>query len=95
MGTRHDARSLVTAAFPGHDELIDRGLRDHRGFRDLCEDYRRCASAIERWKRANGAVHASRRREYEDLLAELAQEVEGWIEALESEAARPDRTTAK
>jgi len=74
---------MIKGAFPGHVGAIDRGLRDHPSFRELCEDYRRCASALERWRKLDGEGPASRRHEYEELLAELASEVETWFEVLE------------
>lgn len=90
MGPREDARSLVIDAFPGHDAVIDRALRDHPSFRELCEDYRRCASAFARWRRVGGDASTARRREYEQLLAELADELQFWIETLEEGAGRRD-----
>ena len=69
-------------AFPGQDELIERGLREHPAFRDLCEDYRTCARALERWRRLNGTGADSRRQEYEGLLAELARDLAGWLEII-------------
>ena len=89
MGPREDARSLVIDTFPGHDAVIDRALRDHPSFRELCEDYRRCTSALARWQRAGDDASTARSREYEQLLAELADELRFWIETLEEGAGRP------
>ena len=83
MRSRQDARSLVRDAFPGHDALIDCGFRDHPPFRELCRDYRECAVALERWRRLNGEGPLSRTREYNELLAELAEEIELWLDTME------------
>lgn len=85
MSSQKIAGTAVRSAFPGHERAIDRGLRDHPSFRELCEDYRRCASALERWRTLDGEGPSARTREYEGLLAELGSEVETWFEVLEKE----------
>ncbi|HSN54156.1 MAG TPA: hypothetical protein VLT32_05770 [Candidatus Sulfomarinibacteraceae bacterium] len=82
MGSRQDARLLVVRAFPDREAAIDRALRDHASFRELCEDYRKCASALKRWRRLNGDGPSSRSREYAELLADLTAELEAWLEDL-------------
>ncbi|MEJ2604806.1 MAG: hypothetical protein P8172_16260 [Gammaproteobacteria bacterium] len=82
MGQRETTRLLIQRAFPGHDEVIERGLREHPTFHELCDDYRRCARALEDRKRRHGSGNADRVCEYEQLLSELADEVQGWLEAL-------------
>jgi len=89
VSSRKVARSLVRAAFPGHDSLVDRLFRDHEGFRELCDDYRRCAVALDRWQRLNGDDPSARGREYAALLTELAVEIETWLEAIQNEDLRP------
>jgi hypothetical protein len=91
MGSKQDARSLVREAFPGREAVIDRGLRDHSSFRELCEDYRKCAAALQWWRRLSGDGPASRSREYEGLLADLAMELEVWLEDLEEARGQPER----
>jgi hypothetical protein len=92
MKSRQDAKSLVRDAFPGHDALIDSVFRDHATFRELCEDYRKCAVALERWRRLNGEGPLSRTREYTELLAELAEEIELWLDAMENGSVPPRRS---
>lgn len=89
MGSRKDASSVVNRAFPGHEAAIDRALRDDASFRELCEDYRECASALDRWQRLDGDGPAARSREYRELLAELGAEVEAWLEELEHAHGQP------
>lgn len=89
MNCGNDARSQLRDAFPGRDELIEQGIREHPTFRELCVDYRRCAVALEEWRRDDKA-HPERVGEYEELLAELAREIEGWLEVLaDGERRRP------
>ena len=89
MGSRQDLRSLVVRAFPGHEAAIDRALRDDASFRELCEDYHKCASALSRWRQLEGDGPASRSREYRGLLAELGDELEAWLENLEEAQGQP------
>jgi hypothetical protein len=82
MVSRQDTRSLVTSAFPGRESLVERAYRESGSFRDLCGDYRKCAAALERWRRSDGGASSSRAREYAELLNELAREIESWLDAI-------------
>jgi hypothetical protein len=75
---------LIAADFPGRDALIDRTYRQRSSFRDLCGDYRRCAAALERWRRSDDAASPAREREYAELLQQLAGEISSWLEAVET-----------
>jgi hypothetical protein len=81
MISKQDTLSLVTNALPGRDSLIERAYRENRSFRGLCRDYRECAEALERWRRSEIGASSSRVREYAELLAALAQEIESWLKA--------------
>ena len=87
MISKQDTLSFVTSALPGRDSLIERAYRANRSFRGLCQDYRKCAEALERWRRSEISASSSRVREYAELLAALAQEIESW---LETSRLRPD-----
>jgi hypothetical protein len=80
MKLENDARSFIRNAYPGRHELIELGLRDNQSFRELCDDYYTCATALEEWRGVQGAAYAERAREYETLLAELAEEIEVWLD---------------
>jgi hypothetical protein len=84
MASRQGTDSLIRSAFPGHDSLIERAFRENRAFRELCQDYRACAVALERWRRLQGEEPSSRAREYAELLAQLGSEIASWIEGMES-----------
>lgn len=81
MNCGNDARFRLREAFPGRGDAIERGIREHSTFRELCDDYRRCAVALDEWRRGDTG-HPERIREYEELLAELVREIEGWLEIL-------------
>ena len=75
---------LIQDRFPGRERLIERAFGENRSFRELCVDYRRCASAVDRWRRQNGIAASSRHREYTALLEELGLEIQDWLDAAES-----------
>jgi hypothetical protein len=87
MDARRSARSLVKSAFPGRDATIDLGFRDQPTFRELCQDYRDCAAALENSRRLKGDHPSSRTEEYASLLVELAKEIELWLDSIENGAA--------
>lgn len=66
--------------YPDRDKLIDRGLGEYPAFLELCEDYQRCFATLENLRRSGASGHLERICEYEELLAELGREVEGWLE---------------
>jgi hypothetical protein len=76
-----NTQTLITCAFSGRELLIERVYRESGSFRDLCGDYRKCASALERWRRLGGAS-SPRVDEYAELLDELAEEIEAWLDAV-------------
>jgi hypothetical protein len=82
MVSRLNTQALIMSVFPGRDALIERAFRDSNSFRDLCRDYRNCAAALERWRRSEGGASSSRAREYAELLNDLTQEVESWLDAI-------------
>lgn len=84
MVARHDTRMFIKNAFPGHDGLIERAYRESLSFRDLCQDYRNCAVALDRWRRQSGEGPSSRTQEYTDLLLKLRAEVESWLAEADS-----------
>jgi hypothetical protein len=81
MISKQDTLSVVTRALPGRDSLIERTYRENRSFRDLCQDYRKCAEALERWRRSEASASSSRIREYAELLTALGREIESWLDA--------------
>lgn len=83
-----DARSLVTHSFPGLEALIEDAYRTSPSFRDLCQDYRNCTLALERWRRQSGDEPSQRAKEYAELLAELTVEVRSWLDELQNGAAK-------
>jgi len=88
MAAKRDIAAQISSSFPGNERLIDRAYRDDPAFRELCDDYGRCAAALERWQRSSGDESSSRTQEYSELLAELADEVKAWLDATVDDSAR-------
>ena len=88
MKIGNDAKSLIGNAYPGCGEIIEHGFREYPAFRELCEDYRRCAVALEGWRKPDRVAYQERVHEYEELLADLAREIESWFVSL-SRADKP------
>jgi len=82
MSPASDTLALIRSSFAGRDRLIEHAYRESRAFRELCEDYRRCAAALDRWKRLNGRGVPSRSQEYTELLAELTREIESCLDVM-------------
>ena len=78
-----DTLRLLHEAFPGRDRLVEQAYRDNRSFRELCNDYRRCAAALERWNRLEAKRSDPRREEYGELLEGLRGEIQTWLEAMD------------
>ena len=93
MSRNSETLRLIHTSFPGRDDLIEDAFRDQR-FQELCEDYRRCDVALDRWKRETGAGTTVRLEEYSELLKELGQEIETWLEDAETESPPTNRRTA-
>ena len=75
---------MIQARFPGRERSIARAFGENPSFRDLCDDYRKCASAVDLWQRHQGTSAALRRQEYAELLEELGLEIRTWLNAAES-----------
>lgn len=66
--------------FPGWRSRIESEYSLNEPFRALCDDWRICAEARERWHSSQAPVAALRRQEYDEWLAELEQEIEEWLQ---------------
>ena len=84
MKPHPDTLSLIRDSFPGRHQLIDRAYRGNRPFRELCDDFLKCARALERWRQLEANGTGPRRQEYTELLAELRGEIQTWLEAMDT-----------
>ena len=93
MSPRRKTVTLIQTLYPGRDRLIESALREYPAFRELCVDYRRCASAVDRWQRQDGIEATSRHQEYAQLLEELGLEIQAFLDAMEPASTRVKKRT--
>ena len=67
--------SHVFSRFPDQKAMMLRLLQDSDSFRTLCRDYQECVNALAYWKRTTAAEASLRRKEYDELLKDLEQEI--------------------
>jgi hypothetical protein len=72
--------ALVIGQFESWKACIEQSFQESDDFQSLCEDYAVCAQALEKWEASNAALADQRRQEYSELLAELGQEIQDWLE---------------
>ena len=65
----------VVKRFPGHKDTILKFFRENQDFQAICDDYRQCAQALNRWSQSASEKASARRGEYADLLEELDREI--------------------
>ena len=61
--------------FPDRKETVKALFKDSESFQTLCEDYLKCAEALQYWNQSLKEDASLRRREYEALLRELEEEI--------------------
>jgi len=88
MTAKPDIAAQISSSFPGYEQLIDHAYRSDPTFRELCDDYRKCAAALERWQRSEGDQSSPRSEEYAKLLTELAEDIKTWLDETENDSSR-------
>jgi len=61
--------------FPRRAGEIKTLVKNNESFKTLCEDYYRCAQALQHWKQSAEKSAPERRQEYQKLLRELEEEI--------------------
>ena len=65
----------VVKRFPDRKKKILELFRKNQDFQTICDDYRRCLQALQRWNRSTSEEAPACRKEYADLLQELELEI--------------------
>ena len=76
----HPSQFLVMKRFPEHRDELRQMYRTSESFQVLCQNYQKCAEALEYWTKSEHIEASNRQREYSDLLKELELEI---IQSLE------------
>ena len=82
MSWESDAIALIHADFDVRPRLVEAAMRKSDEFRELCEHYWACSSALDAWDRRDSTVAPERRAEYAEMLAELGREIQDWKKTL-------------
>jgi hypothetical protein len=75
MPVIHPSLFLIMKHFPGHEDILRRMYIRNETFKSICNDYQKCAEAVEYWKRSNLEKAPLRADEYATLLMELEEEI--------------------
>ena len=66
---------IIFERFPEQKETIKALFKKNESFKTLCEDYHRCAKALQHWNQFLDEDAPARRHEYRALLRELEEEI--------------------
>jgi hypothetical protein len=70
----------VIRRFPEHKHTVRRLFQSNEIFRTLCDDYGRCAEALEYWNQFSSEETAGYRQDYTELVREIESEIDKLIE---------------
>ena len=76
----------IESRFGSRDAAIERAFNEDASFRALCEEYIACVRALARWRESDLEVARVREAEYSTLLAQLTQEIERSVSAMDGTA---------
>ena len=66
---------FVLKRFPKHKDNAKRLLKESESFQTMCEDYLKCAKALDHWNQSGMDIAPLRRTEYTALMQELEEEI--------------------
>jgi hypothetical protein len=73
----------VCNRFPDRSDTIRQLFTENESFRTLCNDYRRCGTALRYWNRSDTEFSENRRLEYETMQREIEEEIVRFQEEFE------------
>ena len=73
----------IKSRFGSRDAAIERAFEENASFRALCTDYVSCAKALKHWQESDADDARFRETEYTRLLAQLTQEIEKCVSAMD------------
>jgi len=65
----------ILKRFPEHQNAAKRLFKESESFQTMCEDYLKCAKALDHWNQSGMDIAPLRRMEYTDLMQELEEEI--------------------
>ena len=76
----HHAVQAAIARFPDRGHAIEELSRMDDSFMSLCEDFAEAQAALVRWERSGSPVRTARCAEYQELVRDLAAEIEAELD---------------
>ncbi|TBZ99618.1 MULTISPECIES: hypothetical protein [Rhizobium] len=73
--------TAVRRQFPARIKAIDDLSARSEDFREICRDFADAQSALQKWNVSTDPKRDERVVEYQELIAELAKEIEGALDA--------------
>lgn len=71
--------SKTKIRFPDQKDSIILRFRKNINFQTLCDDYKKCAEAVEHWNQSELTEAPARRKEYSNLLPDLEEEIRQYL----------------
>ena len=65
----------IIKRFPDRKDTVKQLFKESETFHSMCEDYRRCAEAMQHWNQSASDEAPARREEYAALLRDLEAEI--------------------
>lgn len=75
--------AMIKRRFAGTEAAVGRVFEASESFRGLCRDYLACTAALAQWQESTSEEAGTRCEEYSELLAELTDEIEARLRAVE------------
>ena len=75
MPVIHPGVFLIMKRYQGNRDILRRLYLEDKTFKSICEDYQKCAEALEYWNQSILEKAPMRIKEYSALLAELEEEI--------------------
>ena len=79
MSVIHPGVFLVLKRYQGSEDILRRLYLEDKTFKSICEDYQKCAEALEHWNQSTLEKAPMRVNEYSALLAELEEEIRCYL----------------
>lgn len=79
MSVIHPSLFFILKRIPDRGHIISQAYRRDNTFKSICDDYQKCAEALEYWNRANHETAPNRVKEYSLLLLELEEQIRDYL----------------
>ncbi len=76
MPVIHPGLFLIMQRFPDHKDAMRHLYLHNESFQTICDDYRKCKSALDYWTQSGHELAPDRYREYSGLIQDLEPEIQ-------------------